>query len=91
MVDQQLWGSDSDSSSSGSNLAAGAADDRGIAAWELNMKSLKTAAYDLRRLPNEVRTHACSMLFSGLSAETPIPRVVMHVCQKHLLKNILPA
>jgi hypothetical protein len=59
MVDQQLWGSDGDSGSSGSNLAAGAADDRGIAAWELNMKSLKTAAYDLGRLPNEVRAACC--------------------------------
>lgn len=68
MVEQQLWHdathADPDSSSSdagggsgSSSLAAGAADDRGIAAWELNMKSLKTAAYDLGRLSNEVRCY----------------------------------
>lgn len=72
MVEQQLWDTgapaDQDSSSSGSNginsLVAEAADDKGLAAWELNMKALKTAAYDLGRLPNEVRSpeqvlHGC--------------------------------
>lgn len=57
MVEQQLWGSDdgeSSSSSGRSSLATGAADDQGMAAWELNMKALKTAAYDLGRLPNDV-------------------------------------
>lgn len=43
------------SSGSSSGLLSGDADDKGLAAWELNIKSLKTAAYDLGRLPNEVR------------------------------------
>lgn len=76
MVEQQLWatsvpadqdGSNDDSSSGRSDissLAAGAADDKGLAAWELNMKSLKTAAYDLGRLPSEV--HAAGSWQQGL-------------------------
>jgi hypothetical protein len=64
-VEQQLWGdatnaepdtnSSAASRSGGSTgLAAGAADDKGVATWEVNMRCLKTAAYDLGRLPNEV-------------------------------------
>jgi methylase of polypeptide subunit release factors len=73
LVEQQLWGDaasastdqDGDSNDGGSSggvsigsLAAGAADDKGLAAWDVNMKALKTAAYDLGRLPKEVRRPA---------------------------------
>jgi hypothetical protein len=64
LVEQQLWGSsaaraadgdDLDSSSTGPGVVtSGQQDDKGMAAWELNMKALKTAAYDLGRLPTEV-------------------------------------
>lgn len=85
LVEQQLWGdsasagagedgSSNDGGSSGSigSLAAGAADDHGLAAWDVNMKALKTAAYDLGRLPNEVRqTISSGLLLSQLAHDTP--------------------
>lgn len=75
LVEQQLWGdaasagagedgSSDGGSGSGSigSLAAEAADDQGLDAWDINMKALKTAAYDLGRLPNEVRQTVSSEL-----------------------------
>lgn len=72
LVDTQVWGSaassskdDTDDSVSSAALAAEADDASCVAAWELNMKALKTAAYDLGRLPNEVSDMLAGMRFVG--------------------------
>lgn len=64
MIDKRVWGCESEhvesadsitgSCADNSSMLAGEADDKGMAAWELNFKAMKTAAYDLGRLPNEV-------------------------------------
>lgn len=66
LVEQQLWGtgaaasavdtgSGCGGSSEGQGGSSGSDGGGGLAAWELNMKMLKTAARDLDKLPNEVR------------------------------------
>jgi hypothetical protein len=76
LVEQQLWGrsatraadgDDLDSSTGGGDVASGQEDDKGVAAWELNMKALKTAAYDLGRLPTEVSCDSSSSSSSSRS------------------------
>lgn len=115
LVEQQLWGdaasasagedgssTDGGGGSSGSivsSLAARAADDKGLAAWDVNMKALKTVAYDLGRLPNEVRqtvspgllllqpTHNTltqTSLLEGLEARTPeLVLLELGCCKRH--------
>jgi hypothetical protein len=52
-VEAVLCGDSSSSSSGGGSGSSAAGGDVGD--WELNLRMLKTAAYDLNKLPNEVR------------------------------------
>jgi len=68
LVEQQLWGSADAEQGGGrehSSMGSAEADDKGVAAWELNVKALKTAAYDLGRLPGEVGALLSSPALAG--------------------------